>query len=87
MIIYVLLHMLFGAITGAMVVYIPQASSKTKAWTVWILGIFLTLVLVVILGEFTTKDKVREGYKLIGSGAVIVTFFSVLLLGKKYQRK
>lgn len=87
MIIYVLLHMLFGAITGAMVVYVPRASSKTKAWAVWILGIFLTLVLVVILGEFTAKDKVREVYKLIGGGVVIAAFFSVLLLGKKYQSK
>ena len=87
MIIFVLLHVLFGVTTGAMVVYLPRASSKAKAWAVWILGILFSFVLVAIFGEFTVRGKVEEGYGLIASVAVTVAFFSVLLLGKKYGRK
>lgn len=84
---YVLLHLAFGVITGAMIVYVPRASSKSKAWIVYTLGIFLALVLAAIIGEFSVRGKVEGGYKLIGAGFVLVAFFSVLLLGKKYRRK
>jgi peptidoglycan/LPS O-acetylase OafA/YrhL len=82
---YIVLHILFGFVSGAAFVCLKNAQHLTrmKAWLCYLVGISICISTAAIIGELSKQGQGEELYKWIGALSVLLSFFATILIGAK----